>query len=180
MTISRSSSFAALLALAACGGETGGSKDPPRDQAVVWIDRGPGLEASTALEGGAKDLGPAGAESTPKPDAAVVPKPDQAPPPGLGAICTGSCAAADEVCVFRTSSTSKGVCLKTCTTPNTPCASPDPQYFLPCLTYTSTLLPAPVNVCAIACQFQGKAYPCPNAVDYTCKAYGPMSVCVPK
>jgi hypothetical protein len=183
MTISTKArtSLALALVLAACGGQTGGGKDPPRDQAVVWVDRSPaGPEASAALEGGAKDLSPAGTESALKPDTAVAPKPDQAAPSGLGAICTGTCAAPDELCVFRTSSTSKGVCLKKCSTPNTPCAAPDPKYFLPCLTYTSTLLPAPVNLCAIACEFQGKTYPCPNAVDYTCKVYGPMSVCVPK
>jgi len=178
----RSLTLALFLALVACGAKTDPGKDLPKDLSIVWIDQTPAsLEAGPGLEGGAaKEAGQTGSEAGAKAESGT-PTPDQATTPsGLGAICTGTCAAADEICVFRTSNTSKGVCLKKCNAPNTPCTSPDPKYFLPCLTYTSSLLPAPVNVCAIACQFQGTTYPCPNAVDYTCKSYGAMSVCVPK
>jgi hypothetical protein len=158
---------------------------------VQWVDGALAGDAGTARDAAATDGAPpreSGAldgKSAPKESSATGSDHSQTPPPpppaGLGQLCTSAAGCpAGELCLFMEPNATKGICLRQCATPNQPCAVPDQKFFSPCMPYTSSQLPSPVTICAVACQFQGKQYPCPNAVDYKCKSYGFIGICIPK
>lgn len=159
------------------------------------IDAGLGAADGPGTSGATNELALAPADAAPvkqsdarKPDAAkarsdAAPAKDKAPAaPAFGRICTSAAGcAAGELCIFAEAAATKGICLRQCSQPNTPCSVPDPKFFSGCSTYFNSSI-GTVHVCSIFCRGAGGAsYPCPNATDYKCKLYGPeMGMCIPK
>ena len=141
------------------------------------------------------DLRRADGPIVPQPDQRV-PQPDQriprdraAPPPadlgrdgappssGLAQVCTGpGTCPGSEKCVFMDLGAAKGVCLRPCSQPNTPCSTPDPKFASTCMQYPS-VTSGVVTVCVVLCRFEGQTYPCPSSAHY-CKSLVPgVRVC---
>jgi hypothetical protein len=100
----------------------------------------------------------------------------------LGKICTSSAGCpTGELCIFMEYNAQKGMCHRTCNTPNQPCSVPDKKFFSPCISYFNSQIGKSINICAVFCQWQGKTYPCPNSVDYKCVSKGSgIKICMPK
>ncbi|MCC6747711.1 MAG: hypothetical protein IT371_08650 [Deltaproteobacteria bacterium] len=174
---------------------------------VLWVGctvPNPGFDPDDPPEAGATDAGAPLAEASvldpvvvPPLDAAsgpadlgradarapVTPPPPVPPPPpvgsGLAALCTTTCPTGER-CVRMEEGAASGVCLRSCSKPNNLCSVPDPKFFSGCATYTNPELGS-INVCMVFCRIDGKTYPCPDAVNYKCKAYGSkLSVCAAK
>lgn len=128
-------------------------------------------------------LTPVDAPVTPAPPDKGLPKPDQpvkpAAPP-FGKICSKQAeCASGEICLF-TDQSSKGICLRKCSTLDKPCSVPNPKYYSGCSLYWNADV-GKIKVCVIFCKGPSASYPCPNATQYRCKVFdNGLGMCVPK